>query len=211
MQVGAPEHSAEHKEILRIFNSSGLCPRYKMTEEDAWCATAVSSAFIATGNASIFPCVECSCYYMMEKAKAAGLWVEDDGYIPTPGDVVLYDWQDTGVGDNQGHPDHVGIVSSVNASTIVVVEGNKDDKIGTRRFIVNSKYIRGFIRPKYNDGLGWHKDAEGWWYRHSPGTGPTTYYHDCFQRIGGRLYCFDSDGYISYLKRVLPTDDKGWL
>ena len=92
-----------------------------MTVNDAWCATAVSAAFIACGLTSIFPCVECSCNNMITKAKNAGIWIENDAYIPKVGDVILYDWQDNGVGDNMGSADHVGIVYSVSGNSFVVI------------------------------------------------------------------------------------------
>ena len=76
--LGCAEGSAKHREILSIFNNSRLCTRYTMTVNDAWCATAVSAAFIACGLTSIFPCVECSCNNMITKAKNAGIWIEND-------------------------------------------------------------------------------------------------------------------------------------
>lgn len=154
---GIAEGSAKHKELLAYFNNSGLCSRYKMTVNDAWCATTVSAVFIAlglagkSGSGKLFECVECSCYYMIELAKKQGIWVESDSYKPTTGDVILYDWQDSGSGDNTGSPDHVGIVESCDGSTIKVIEGNKNDSVAERTIAVNGKYIRGFITPKYSN------------------------------------------------------------
>lgn len=150
--VGIKEGSAEHKAILKVFNDSGLCTRYKMTVNDAWCATSTSAAFIATGLSNIFPCVECSCENMINLAKKAGIWVENDAYVPSTGDVILYDWDDNGVGDCTGWSDHVGIVVSVSGSTIKVIEGNKNDSVGYRNIAVNGRYIRGFITPKFSGG-----------------------------------------------------------
>ena len=153
---GLKEGSTQHKAILAVFNNSKLCSRYTMTVNDAWCATAVSAAFIAcglagkAGSGSLFECVECSCYYMVEYAKKQGIWVENDAYTPNVGDVILYDWDDNGSGDNTGNPDHVGIVVSVNGSTIKVIEGNISDSVGYRNIAVNGKYIRGYITPKYS-------------------------------------------------------------
>jgi len=161
--IGIKEGSAEHKAILKVFNDSGLCSRYKMTVNDAWCATAVSAAFIATGLTDIFPCVECGCERMVTLAKNAGIWVENDAYVPATGDVILYDWDDSGSGDNTGNSDHVGIVVSVSGSTIKVIEGNKTDTVGYRSIAVNGKYIRGFICPKY--------DTSGGTVTNSPSTG----------------------------------------
>lgn len=121
-----------------------------MTVNDAWCATAVSAAFIACGLTDIFPCVECSCNNMITKAKKAGIWVENDAYVPKVGDVILYDWQDNGVGDNVGSSDHVGIVYSISGNTFTVIEGNYSNTVKVRTLTVNGRYIRGYITPKYS-------------------------------------------------------------
>lgn len=41
---------------------------------------------------------------MVRLYQELGRWVEDDAYVPSPGDVIFYDWQDSGVGDNAGQP-----------------------------------------------------------------------------------------------------------
>lgn len=146
---GAKQGSAGHKEILKIFNDSGLCKRYKMTVNDPWCATTASAAYIKAGLTKIFPCVECSCSAMIEKAKKAGIWQEKDSYKPKVADLILYDWDDNGVGDDKGAPEHVGIVVSVVNGMIKVFEGNKDNACGYRNIAVNSRYIRGFITPDF--------------------------------------------------------------
>lgn len=160
MLLGIKEGSAEHKMIIDQFNKSGLCTRYKMTTKDAWCATFVSFLFIVTklagkqGSGALFQCAECSCAKMIELAKKQGIWKESDSYVPKKADVVLYDWQDSGKGDNTGNPDHVGVVEKVSGNTITVVEGNYNDAVGERKIAVNGKYIRGFIVPKYDTGNG---------------------------------------------------------
>lgn len=149
--IGIKEGSAEHKAILKVFNDSGLCKRYRMTVKDAWCATGVSAAFIASGLADIFPCVECSCENMINLAKKAGIWVEDDAYVPLTGDVIMYDWDDSGAGDCTGWADHVGIVVSVNGSNNRVIECNISNTVGYRTLPINGRYIRGYITPKYSN------------------------------------------------------------
>lgn len=157
MLKGIQEGSAEHKMIIKTFNDSKLCQRYEMTTEDAWCATTVSYAFIVSklagkpGSGALCQFVECSCAKMVELGKKQGIFVENDAYVPKTGDVIFYDWQDSGVGDNKGNPDHVGLVVSVKNNVITVIEGNKNDAVGTRDIRVNAKTIRGFIAPKYAD------------------------------------------------------------
>lgn len=149
--LGIKEKSQQHRQLINIFNNSKLCKRYVMTDKDSWCATAVSAAFIATGLVDIFNCVECSCAEMINKAKANGIWVEDDKFVPDTGDVIMYDWNDNGKGDNTGWPDHTGLVVSVENGMITVIEGNKNDTVALRNIPVDGKYIRGYITPKYKE------------------------------------------------------------
>lgn len=150
--LGAVRGSLGHRAILKVFNDSGLYPRYKMTVNDAWCATTVSAAMIDCKLTSIFPCISCSCNEMISKAKTAGIWVENDAYVPKTGDIIMYDWDDKGTGDCTGVADHVGLVVSVaNRSIIKVIEGNmgNDSKVGYRYVKLDGRYIRGFIAPNY--------------------------------------------------------------
>lgn len=149
--VGAKEGSKLHLEVLSIYNGNKPLPRsYVVKPTDAWCATFVSAMFILAGYQDIFP-IECSCSKMLEKAKSMGIWVEQDNYVPNIGDAVLYNWQDNGVGDNTGSPDHVGTVTYVNkdAGYMVVTEGNYSNSVKKRTININGKYIRGFVVPKF--------------------------------------------------------------
>ncbi len=149
--VGLKRSDKSHAPIIDTYNGHSPLPRsYKVTYSDAYCATTVSAAAIKAGFTDIMP-VECSCYYLIEQAKKMGIWHENDAYVPSFGDEVLYDWQDNGVGDNTGSPDHVGMVEKVVGSTITVLEGNMNGGIvGRRNIVVNGRYIRGYICPKYS-------------------------------------------------------------
>lgn len=141
--------AAGHKKVLEVYNSQKNLPRgYKVQMKDHWCAATVSAVFLLNGCDAFS---ECSCVQMVEKAKKANIWQENDGYKPKPGDVVLYDWDDSGQGDNKGQPDHVGIVIKSTKTTFTVREGNKNGTIGNREMKVDGKYIRGFICPKYTE------------------------------------------------------------
>lgn len=148
--LGIPEGGSRHKMLLNIFNESKLCTRYTMTVNDAWCATAVSAAFIACGLTSIFPCVECSCQNMIAKAQKAGIWVEADDYKPKMGDVIMYSWSDDGNGDCTKPANHVGIVQRYDFGGITVIEGNYNDTVKLRAIAHNARYIRGYITPRYD-------------------------------------------------------------
>lgn len=149
--IGKNEADGSFREIIDIYNSHTPRARgYKLKYSDEWCAGTVSAAAIATGNTNAVP-LEVSCHYMIEGAKAKGIWVENDAYVPQGGDIILYDWQDSGIGDNTGNPDHVGVVEYTSGGIIHVIEGNNGEKVARRDLPVNGRYIRGFIVPKYSN------------------------------------------------------------
>lgn len=149
--IGKNEVDGSFREIIDIYNSHTPRARgYKLKYSDEWCAGTVSAAAIATGNTNAVP-LEVSCHYMIEGAKAKGIWVENDAYVPQGGDIILYDWQDSGAGDNTGNPDHVGVVEYTSGGVIHVIEGNNGEKVARRKLSVNGRYIRGFIVPKYSN------------------------------------------------------------
>lgn len=149
MYQGIKEGGAEHKTLIDTFNSSGLCTRYKMTLDDAWCAAGLCAIFILCDLQDTIP-IECSCAKMVELAKNRGLWIESDDYVPCIGELILYDWDDSGNGDNTGNPDHIGYIYAVGDNNFSVYECNKSDSVGVRQVAINGRYIRGFITPDYN-------------------------------------------------------------
>lgn len=148
--MGATKGSTLHLDIINIYNShKPLARGYTMKVSDAYCAATVSAAFIKAGIAD-YTGTECGVGKFIDIAKEKGTWVENDAYIPKLGDVIVYDWDDNGVGDNTGSGDHIGIVSKVSGDSFVATEGNMSGgKVGTRPMKVNGRYIRGFIAPDY--------------------------------------------------------------
>lgn len=146
---GKNEADGSHKEIIDIYNAYKPLPvGYKVKYTDEWCATFVSAVFIQCGLTDIAP-PECSCERMISLHKALGTWQEKDDHRPDVGDLIFYDWQDSGSGDCTGWADHVGIVAEVNGDTITVIEGNRADAVGYRTVAVNGKTIRGYALPDY--------------------------------------------------------------
>lgn len=152
--IGKNEKDGSHKSIIDIYNSySGTFPRgIKMQYNWSWCACTWSALAIKLGYTDIMP-IEISCGYLIEAAKKMGVWKENDDFIPKPGDAILYDWDDKGIGNDTGWPEHVGTVVEVHEKEgyFVVVEGNYNDQVKKRTMSINGKYIRGFITPKYDD------------------------------------------------------------
>lgn len=158
---GRKEADGSHKFIIDLYNShTPLARGYKVKYTDAWCATFGSAAAIAAGLTDIIP-TECGCGQMIAAFQAMNRWVENDAYIPSPGDYIFYDWDDTGAGDCTGWPEHVGIVISVFDNVIKVIEGNKDDAVGYREIKVNGRYIRGYGVPDYAAKAGTEPQKTG--------------------------------------------------
>ena len=136
-----------HSNAIKIYNNQKVLPRgYKMSMSNPWCCAWASAVLIKAG---VKINSECSCNELIKLNK--DIWVEDDNFHPQIADLVLYDWQDTGVGDNKGSPEHVGIVYQVKNNSFSVIERNKNNAVGYRIMQRNGKYIRGFITPEYEE------------------------------------------------------------
>ncbi len=153
--IGTCGGSAAHADLLHYFNS--VKPDgYTAKKSDLWCAEYASAcaiqAFGKSAAKKFFP-LSASCVYIINKAKKMHIWVESDKYIPEAGDWILYDWEDSGRGNNKGQPDHVGIVEYYKAGYIHVIEGNmgaEPGQCGRRKLRIDGKYIRGFVTPDYD-------------------------------------------------------------
>lgn len=148
--LGKKESNGSFKVIIDLYNSQKQLPvGYKVKYTDEWCATFVSAVAVKLGYTDIIP-TECSCDRMIALFKKMGCWIENEDRTPAAGDIIFYDWQDNGVGDNKGSSDHVGIVEKVSGGQIHVIEGNKGQAVARRYLKINGKFIRGYGVPKYD-------------------------------------------------------------
>lgn len=147
--LGTQEGTARHSEMLAIYNAQSPLPRgTRMLSTWPWCAAFVSTVSLQLGLRDIMP-TECGCPSMIRLYQDIGRWIEDDAYAPSPGDVIFYDWQDSGIGDNVGQSDHVGIVVACTNGTITIIEGNCDNAVKLRQIAVNDRFIRGYGVPDF--------------------------------------------------------------
>lgn len=158
--IGKKEIDGSFKEIIDTYNSYSPLPRgYRVKYSDSWCAVFVSAVAIKCNATSIiFP--ECSCEQMITLFKKKGWFEENETIIPSIGDIIFYDWQDNGLGDNKGRSDHVGIVEKCENGVITVIEGNKNNAVERRTIKVNGKYIRGYGLPEYEKNIDNEKNLE---------------------------------------------------
>lgn len=147
--VGHSESNGKFKAIIDTYNShKPLARGYKLQYNDEWCAGTIAAAAIKAGAVDIIG-TEVSCTKYIEIFKKKGIWIEDGTIKPQPGDIILFDWDDSRQ-PNDGQPNHIGIVEQQYGNTIVTIEGNYNCKVARRTINVGWGYIRGFARPKYD-------------------------------------------------------------
>lgn len=144
---GAKQYGAKHEQIIKDFNKIPGMGNW-MTTKYAWCAATVSVWGYRAGLGGIYY-PSASCNAMINMYKSHGRWVENDAYVPKPGDLIMYNWEAAATGDDKGEADHVGLVVSVANGFMTIIEGNKANAVGTRTVEVNWRYIRGFCIPDF--------------------------------------------------------------
>lgn len=156
--LGIKEGGMEHGEIVKAYNTlagrpEGLPRGIKAVLEYDWCAITVAGIAHAMGLTEAYP-MEMSCGEIVKLAKAMGIWIEDDSYIPVPGDWCLFAWKGAEGQENTLAPNHIGAVYFSDGEIFLTVEGNKGDKVDTRALTVGDKRIRGFVHPDFSRCIG---------------------------------------------------------
>lgn len=148
--VGCSEADGTHEPVIDLYNSQEVLPMdYKVLYTDSWCATFVTAAAMKAGLTDIIP-PECGCQRQIGLFQELGRWQEQDTYIPLPGDIIYYAWDEEPFGDCTGWADHVGIVVGTCWPFVKVIEGNKDDRVDYRIVSIWNPTIRGYALPEYN-------------------------------------------------------------
>ena len=108
-----------------------------------WCAMFVSWCADQCGylDAGVLPKMEGVIPYV-EWFQERGQW-QDRSFEPIAGDIIFFDWQ------NDGLPDHVGIVEKCEGGLVYTVEGNSADRCAQCRYYVGSSSIYGYGTPSY--------------------------------------------------------------
>ena len=148
--LGANEADGSYRVILERYNAQPVLPQgYALQDSDSWCAAFVTVAAMDAGLSQRIP-PECGCQRQIGLWQGLGSWQEDDGYIPQPGDVIYYDFDENRLRDCTGWSDHVGIVVGVKWPFIKVIEGNWSDAVCSRVLFINDIHIRGYGLPPHS-------------------------------------------------------------
>ena len=113
-----------------------------------WCACFVSWCANECGylERGVIPKFA-SCAVGIQWFQTRGQWQNGD-YEPRPGDLIFFDWNDKGMGQD-GIPDHVGIVQKMENGIVYTVEGNSGDACRENRYAVGHYEIYGYGTPAY--------------------------------------------------------------
>lgn len=147
--LGTKENSERHRQIIDIYNAhTPLARGYAVTYEDAWCAAFDSAVAITCGLTDIIP-TECGCTPQIRLFQELDSWVEEDDYVPLPGDIIYYHWHCLEIEDCKKSANHVGIVVGTVGPLIKVIEGNKNNDVSYRITWAGAPSIRGYGVPNY--------------------------------------------------------------
>lgn len=187
---GMPFQGGSHKTLIDEFNKHKP-DGWAMTYTANFCAACASAIAYLCGVGDAYPC-SANVGTIVAKAKNMGIWVENDAYVPSAGDWIIYAWNDSGRGDNVTGASHVGIVASTGGGYINVFEFNIGNRhsTGYRKIAVNGRFIRGFVVPNFQT-YGWIQNEHGWWFKNKDGSYPKS----AWQQIDGEWYYFNSGGY----------------
>ena len=117
---------------------------YGFSSRVEWCAVFVSwvanqAGYIEKGIIPKFSVCETGAKWFKDK----GQW-QPRSYIPSPGDIIFFDWEP------DGRINHVGIVEKVEDNIVYTIEGNSnDDMCRQKEYKISNKVIVGYGTPAY--------------------------------------------------------------
>lgn len=153
--IGLSMSDGSHAPIIQIYNShKPLARGYAMTMEDDYCACTVSACAISLNAVDLFGGTEVGVErYIEDCFKPKGIWVENDDYVPSPADIIVFYWNESRKEvDNTGFASHIGIVEYVENGIIHTIEGNSSGGTVLRKtYEIGQACIRGFATPHYAD------------------------------------------------------------
>lgn len=110
----------------------------------AWCAYFDLSVFTDCGLKELCPptgyCPTAVEWFLKHET---AYFYRRGQYIPKNGDIIYFDYNQNGV------PDHTGIVEGCSNGTVCTIEGNKGDMVKRQYYNINDKGIYGYGVPAY--------------------------------------------------------------
>ena len=138
-ELGRNEAKGQDDKYILWYNAENGT---KFATTVAWCAISVSWANRRGGiNESRYPNFS-SCSASLKVFEKSGLVKNPKTYKPKSGDLIYFDW------DQNGTPEHVGMVFSYDGKYVETIEGNSSDAVRHKKYLANSKYISKYVEIK---------------------------------------------------------------
>ena len=154
--LGVRKGTANHQTLINAYNKVQPRPLgYAVTYQDDWCDAFVTAVADEAGASSLMG-RECGVERHKNIFKQKGIWhqLKSNGntYIPQPGDVVIFQWNN----QRTAWAHHIGYVESVSGSHITTIEGNTTingvSQVARRTYHQYAGCIQGYARPSYGTG-----------------------------------------------------------
>lgn len=110
---------------------------YGYDERVEWCACFVSWVAYQSGDLDVTIPKFAAVVDGVKWYKAKGQW-QNRNYTPKEGTIIFFDWE------NDGTPDHVGIVEKIEGNIIYTIEGNSNDQCRQNTYSIGSNVIYGY-------------------------------------------------------------------
>ncbi|MEG2330560.1 lysozyme family protein, partial [Anaerorhabdus sp.] len=110
---------------------------YGYNERVEWCACFVSWVAYQSGDLNVTIPKFAAVVDGVKWYRDRGQW-KDRNYIPVAGTIIFFDWE------NDGTPDHVGIVEKVEDGIVYAIEGNSNDECKKNIYTFRSIVIYGY-------------------------------------------------------------------
>lgn len=110
---------------------------YGYKERVEWCACFVSWVAYKSGDLDVTIPKFAAVVDGVKWYKDKGRW-QDRSYIPKSGDIIFFDWE------NDGTPDHVGIIEKSENGIVYTIEGNSNDQCRQNTYVIDSKVVYGY-------------------------------------------------------------------
>ncbi len=145
-KTAANDGSGNHTKFARDLHAAGYYNGDKCGY--AWCDVFVDWCFyqLCNKDPNVAQQIICQtgpygagCLWSARYYRAAGRYHTSN---PQPGDQIFF--------GTAGDEEHTGIVESVSATTITTIEGNTSNQVARRTYAINSSYVSGFGRPRYD-------------------------------------------------------------
>ncbi len=149
-QIGAAAPDGDDKYISWFNERTGTS---FSLDDTAWCSIFVCWCLTIAG-ASDWP-LTAGRTSAMRWYKESGRWRERGEYTAQPGDIIYFDWDET------GDADHVGIVESCDGERVYTIEGNTSDAVRHRSYALTDERIRGYGIPTYTEEAETVKETNG--------------------------------------------------